>query len=145
MTEMTAKWREEGDQLRVELRQMETRMKVWVEERLGKHVDDVREEIRRTTVEQQNQVDDQVQELRLELQEIREETQGVDDRIEDLKEEVEARREEAPDLVDGRLDERLESLRSELEEHVTDQLHEAENRVIDRLRSNVFIDFNIYE
>lgn len=144
MVEMTAQWREDSNQLRTELHQMETRVKDWVNERLSKHKDDVREEIRRTSVEQQNSVDDQVGEVRLELEGVREETQGADERLDEVKEEVERFRDETSDLVDGRLDERMESLRSELEEHIADQLHEAEDRVIERLRSSVYIDFNIY-
>lgn len=144
MAEMTAQWREDSNQLRTELHQMEARVKDWVADRLSKHIDDVREELRRTSVQHQNSVDDQVGELRLELQGVREETQSADDRLEEAKEEVDRLRDEACDLVDGRLDERIETLRSEIEEQVADQLHEAEDRVIERLRSSVYIDFNIY-
>lgn len=145
MGEMTAKWREDGEQLRSELRQTETRIKGWVDERLSKHVDDIREELRRTSVQQQNQMCDQVQEVRLELQEVRDEVQGIDERSEEVMEEVQKFRDDTSDLVDGRLDERLEGLQSELEEYVAEELHNAEDRVIERLRSSVYVDFGIYD
>lgn len=145
MGEMTAKWREEGEQLRFELRHMETRMKDWVDERLNKCMDDIRDEIGRTSVQQQNQIHEQVQEVRLELQEVREEAQVVDERSEEVMEEVQKFRDDTSDLVDGRLDERLEGLQSELEEYVAEQLSDVEDRVMDRLRSNVYIDFGIYD
>lgn len=145
MGEMTAKWREESEQMRSELYQMESRMKEWVDDRLRKHLDDIKEETQRVGVQQQNQVDDQIQEIRIEVQDGREETQETFDRIDEVKEDIERFRDETSDLVDSRLDERLDTLRSELEEYVTDQVHEAGDRVIDRLRSSVFIDFNIYD
>lgn len=142
MGEMNAKWREEGDQLRRELRQMETRMKDWVGERLNTHVDEIREEMRRASDRQQQQQQDQTQDH---IQEDREKTLGVGDRIEDVKAEVQPFGDETSETLDGKLDERLELLRGELEEYVADQVHEAEDRVIDRLRSSVYIDFNVYE
>lgn len=58
MDEMNAKWREQGDQLRSELWQMETRVKDWVDGRLSKHITDLRDEMQRASVQQQNSVDD---------------------------------------------------------------------------------------
>lgn len=145
MGEMIAKRHEEDEQLRSELQHMETRIKDWVSERLSKHMDDIREEIHRTSVQQQDQVGGQVHEVKLELQEVAEEVQGVGERAEEIQEEVQRFRDDASDLVDARLDERLECLQSELEEHVADQLHDVEDRVIDRLRSSVCIDFNIFD
>lgn len=145
MGEMTAKWREESDQLRSELRSMETRIQTWVDERLDRHVAEIREEMRRTSVRQQNQTHEQVQEVKLEVQEVRDEAQVIDERSEEIAEDVQKLKDETSDLVDSRLDERLEGLQSELEEYVAEHLHDAEDRVIDRLRSNVYIDFGIYD
>ncbi|KAF3762586.1 hypothetical protein M406DRAFT_352836 [Cryphonectria parasitica EP155] len=114
--EMNAKWREESDQLRSELRQMETRMKDWVDERLSAHATELRDEMQRTNVQQQNQVHDEVHEARLELQEARDEAQATAERLEEVMVEVKAVGDEVSDVVDGRLDERLEHLRGELED-----------------------------
>jgi hypothetical protein len=138
MGEMNAKWREDGDQLRTELRQMETRMKGWMDERLKKHVDEIRAEMCRASVQQQDQTKDHVKE-------VKQEKHGVDTEKEDVKEDVQALGAETCEIIDGKLDARLDCLRSELEEYVADQIHEAEDRVIDRLRSSVYIDFNVYE
>lgn len=145
MGEMTAEWREQGDQLRNEIQQMETRIKDWVDERLTKHAADLRREIERTSVQQQNQVRDQVQELRAEVRQVSDETQETFDRIEEAKEDMQAFKDETSELVDGRLEEQLDTVRNELEEYVVEQMHEAQERIVDHIRSNVYIDFNIYD
>lgn len=133
MDEMNAKWREQGDQLRSELWQMETRVKDWV----NKHITDLRDEMQRMSVQQQNSVDDQLLEVRIEVQDVRDEDQATTERIEEVHEETKAFRDETADIVDGRLDEQLDVLRGELEEYVTDQVHEAKPPVLDGLGSNV--------
>ncbi|KAJ4422783.1 hypothetical protein N0V82_002562 [Gnomoniopsis sp. IMI 355080] len=145
MNEMTAKWREEGDQLRNELHQVETRIKDWVDERLDKHVVKLRQEIERTSVQQETQAYDQVQEVRKEVQQVSDETQETFDRIEEVKEDMQAFKDETLGLVDGRLEEQMDSVRSELEEYVVEQIHQAQDRIVDHIRSNVYIDFNIYD
>lgn len=145
MSEMTAKWREEGDQLRNELHQVETRIKDWVDERLNKHVVDLRQEIERTSVQQEIQVYDQVQEVRKEVQQVSDETQETFDRLEEVKEDMQAFKDETTELVDGRLEEQMDSVRSELEEYVVEQIHQAQDRIVDHIRSNVYIDFNLYD
>lgn len=145
MNEMTAKWREEGDQLRNELQQVETRIKNWVDERLDKHVVELRQEIERTSVQQETQVYDQVQEVRKEVQQVSDETQETFDRVEEVKEDMQAFKDETSELVDGRLEEQMDSVRSELEEYMVEQIHQAQDRIVDHIRSNVYIDFNIYD
>lgn len=131
--------------LRTELQAMETRIRDWVDERLRTHADDLKEEIRRTSVQQQNQLDDAVTVLREEVELARAETQDTMDRIDEVEEDLGKAKEDTEELIDGRVDERVEGLRAELEEYVGEQVAEAEDRVIDRLRSSVFIDFNIYD
>lgn len=138
MGEMTAKWREDNDQLRNELQQMETRVKDWVDERLGKHVDDLRREMQQTSVEQRNHAEEVVHEARTE-------TQEVYDRVEEVNDELQVVKDETSELVDSRLDERVDAVRGELEEFLTEKMHEAQDRIVDHIRSNVYIDFNIYE
>lgn len=146
MSEVASQWRAEGEhQLRSELQALESRMRGWVDERLSKHADELKDEIRRTSVQQQNHLDDSIQVLRDEVELARHEAQDTMDRIDEVTENVGKAKEETEELVDGRVGERVEALRSELEEYVADQVHEAEDRVIDRLRSSVFIDFNIYD
>lgn len=145
MNEMSAKWREEGNHLRNELHQVETRMKDWVDERLNKHVVELRQEIERTSVQQETQVYDQVQEVRKEVQQVGDETQETFDRLEEVKEDMQALKDEISELVDGRLEEQMDNVRSELEEYVVEQVHQAQDRIVDHIRSNVYIDFNIYD
>lgn len=146
MNEVASQWRAEGEhQLRSELQGLETRMRAFVDERLRKHTDDLREELGRVSARQQDHLDDTIQVLADEVELARDETQDTMDRIDEVREEVGKAREETEGLVDGRVDERAEVLKAELEEYVADQVHEAEDRVIDRLRSSVFIDFNIYD
>lgn len=145
MNEMTAKWRDESNQLRNELQQMETRIKDWVDERLNMHVDALRQEIERTSVQQQIQAFDQVQEVRTEVQQVSDETQETFERIEEVREDMQAFKEETSELVDVRLEEQTEVVRSELEEYVVERMHEAQDRIVDHIRSNVYIDFNIYD
>lgn len=131
--------------LRTELQAMETRIRDWVDERLRTHADDLKEEIRRTSVQQQNQLDDAVTVLREEVELARAETQDTMYRIDEVCEDLGKAKEDTEELIDERVDERVEGLRAELEEYVGEQVAEAEDRVIDRLRSSVFIDFNIYD
>lgn len=147
ISEASSQWRAEGElQLRNELGAMESRMKSWVDGRLSKHAEDLKDEIRRTSVQPlQNNLDDSMLILQGEVEHARDETQDTMDRIDEVKEDLGKAREETEGIVDERVDERVEVLRAELEEYVTDQVHEAEDRVIDRLRSSVFIDFNIYD
>lgn len=145
MIEMTAKWREESDQLRNELQRAEARIKDWVDERLNRHIVDIREEIERTSVHQEVQTYDQVQEVRKEVQQVSDETQETFDRIEEVKEDMQAFKDETSELVDGRLEEQMDVVRSELEEYVVEQMHQTQDRIIDHIRSNVYIDFNIYD
>lgn len=145
MGEMIAKWQEEGDHLRNELQQMETRIKDWVDERLNKYTDDLRQEIERTSVQQQTEIYDQVQEVRREIQQVSDENQATFDRIEDVEEGIQASKEETSELVDDRLEEQMATVRSEIEEYVVEQMHEAQDRIVDHIRSNVYIDFNIYD
>lgn len=145
MIEMTAKWREESDQLRNELQRAEARIKDWVDERLNRHIVDIREEIERTSAHQEVQTYDQVQEVRKEVQQVSDETQETFDRIEEVKEDMQAFKDETSELVDGRLEEQMDVVRSELEEYVVEQMHQTQDRIIDHIRSNVYIDFNIYD
>lgn len=138
MGEMSAKWQEDSDQLRRELQQMEARVKFWVDERLNKHVDDLRRELQETSVEQRNHVHDETHEIRRDIQESH-------DRTEELHEDLQALKDETSEFVDARLDERIDGVRGELEEFLTDKLHEAQDRIVDHIRSNVYIDFNIYD
>lgn len=145
MDEMVAKWRQESNELRNELQQVETRIKDWVDERLNKHVVDIRQEIERTSVQQEVQTHDQVQEVRQEVQQVSDETQETFDRIEEVKEDMQAFKDETSQLVDGRLEEQMDVVRNELEEYVVEQMHQTQDRIIDHIRSNVYIDFNIYD
>lgn len=147
MGEMASQWRAEGEnQLRSELQAMEARMRDWVDERLRTHANDLKDEIHRTSVQQQQDyVDDSVQVIRDEVEIARAETQDTMDKIDEVQENLGRAKEETEEVIDGRVDERVEVLRAELEEYVADQVAEAENRVIDRLRSSVCIDFNIYD
>lgn len=145
MNEMTAKWQADNNQLRSEFQQMETRIKDWVDDRLKTHVAEIRQQIQQTSVQLENHVDDQVEDVKRDLEGAEEQIQANAQDIDELGEKLDGINDDFSGTVDSRLDERLESLRGELEEYVTDQMHDAETRVIDRLRSNVFIDFNIYE
>lgn len=145
MDEMVAKWRQESNELRDELQQVETRIKDWVDERLNKHIVDIRQEIERTSVQQEVQTYDQVQEVRQEVQQVSDETQETFDRIEEVKEDMQAFKDETSQLVDGRLEEHMDVVRNELEEYVVEQMHQTQDRIIDHIRSNVYIDFNIYD
>lgn len=147
ISEASSQWRADGErQLRSELGALEARMRCWVDGRLSKHAQDLKDEIRRTSVQPlQNNLDDSILVLQGEVEHARDETRDTIDRIDEVQEELGKAREDTEGIVDERVDERVEALRAELEEYVTDQVHEAEDRVIDRLRSSVFIDFNIYD
>lgn len=146
MNDMTAKWRvESSEQVRSEVQQMEARVKDWMDARLRQHADDLRAELRQTSVELQNHVHDTVGDVSNEVQEGADLIQEYAEKVEEVERKLETSRDATSDLVDERLDERIEVLRGEMEEFVGDQLHDAENRVIQRLRDSVYIDFGIYE
>ncbi|CAN8099285.1 unnamed protein product [Discula destructiva] len=135
---MDAKWRADRDQLRNALQQMEARMKVWVDERLSKHVADFCRELQETSVESRNHVDEEVHGVRRVVEE-------TDDRVEEMHEDLQALTDETSELVDAKVDERMDAVRGELEEFLDEKMHEAQDRIVDHIRSNVYIDFNIYE
>lgn len=138
MGEMDAKWRADRDQLRNELQQMEARMKVWVDQRLSKHVADFRRELQETSVEGRNHVDEEVHGVRREVEE-------THDRIEEVHEDLQALKDETSELVDSKVEERMDAVRGELDEFLNEKMHEAQDRIVDHIRSNVYIDFNIYD
>lgn len=145
MEEMTAKWRQESEQLRNEMQNVETRIKDWVDERLNRHIVETRQEMERTSVQQEIQTYDQVQEVRKEVQQVSDETQETFDRLEEVKEDMQAFKESTSELIDGRLEEQMDVMRNELEEYVVEQMHQSQDRIVDHIRSNVYIDFNIYD
>lgn len=83
--------------------------------------------------------------FRVERGELREEIQDNADEIEEVKEDVQKFKEEAVDLRNSGFDERMNSLRGKVDVAITHKIQEVENSVIERIRSNVYIDFNIYD
>lgn len=118
MNEMTAEWRQEREQVRFEIRDMETRLMQWMDKRLGECTEELREEAQQSSLQREHAVDEQIQEVK----------------------------DETDDLIDVRLDERMVAVKVELEEYVEEQIDDAEERLMGRLRTaNVSIEFKIDE